>query len=185
MEPTLKRPPFGGLAGSQIDPQLRSRFSARLRGFGFYIAVTALALVVWEMQHRLTAATFPPNEIIASSGDAPAQWQQLAVHAVSDSTSLLTTLATALLGALGLLLVNRAKNQTPPRHLWSAFICGAAACVSLYFGYVEHLYLVYMLSNQTFDPYRLVNPSYLQFYALLAGTFFLADFAFHDLRQEI
>ncbi|MGA8108456.1 MAG: hypothetical protein WBD46_01950 [Acidobacteriaceae bacterium] len=160
----------------------RSRFT----GLGFYLAVAALAVTVWQVQRHLTRVTFPPNEIISSSSDAPAQWQQLAVNAVSDSTALLTTLATALLGALGLLLVNRGrdKERTPPRHPGSAFLCAAGACVSLYFGYVEHLYLVFMISNQTFDAYRLVNPSYFQFYALLAGTFFLADFAFQDLRQE-
>jgi hypothetical protein len=184
VEPSLQQLKPGSHAGSQSAHPFAWHFATRFHGFGFYLAVTVLALSVWQMQRHLTNATFPPNEIISSSTDAPAQWQQLAVQAVSDSTALLTTLATALLGALGLLLVNRSKNQSPPRHLWSAFLCGASACVSLYFGYVEHLYLVYMISNQSFDSYRLVNPSYFQFYALLAGTFFLADFAFHDLRQE-
>jgi hypothetical protein len=153
-------------------------------GLSFYVLVGVLAVVVWQVQHHLTSSTFPSDEILSASGDPPAQWQQLAVGAVSDSTALLTTLATALLGALGLLLVNRSKGSTHPRHLWSAFLCGAGACISLYFGYVEHLYLVFMISNQTFDVYRLVHPSYFQFYALLAGTFFLADFAFHDLQRE-
>jgi hypothetical protein len=42
-----------------------------------------------------------------------------------------------------------------------------------------------MVSNETFSPY---NPVYLfsshaQFYSLLAGAFFLADFAVHDFKQ--
>jgi hypothetical protein len=142
---------------------------------------------VWRIQRYMDATTFGPNTIFfSSSSGAPSQWQQMGVQAVSETNSLLTTLATGLLAALGLLLNNPGRNRAKPRHLWSAFLCAVGAGLSLYFGYVSHLHLLWMIKNDTFDPYSIVYilPSHFQFYTLLAGAFFFADFAVHDLNEE-
>lgn len=155
----------------------------KITRFAFYIAVVVLIVTVWRIQGHLNATAFPPNTVFSSSSP-PTEWQQMGVQAVSETTRLQTTLATAMLGALGLLLVNRGPDRRKPRHLWSAFLSAMSAGVSLFFGFVVHLYLVGMIESGTFNPYSLERPSYYQFYALLMGAFFLADFAVHDLSEE-
>jgi hypothetical protein len=153
----------------------------------FYIVVVALVAAVWLIQRHMDAVTFGPGAIVSSSSDnSPVQWRQMGLQAVSEMNSLLTTLGTAVLGALGLLLGNRGADRPRPRHLWSAFVSGIAVGISLYFGYVGHLHVLYMIKVEQFDPYSLLYllPSHSQFYALLVGVFFFADFAVHDLSQE-
>ena len=159
---------------------------ARIARFGFYVAVIALVAIVWLVQRHMDAVAFGPSTIISSSSGDPNQRQQMGLQAVSTMNSLLTTLATALLGALGLLLGNRIRPRPQPRHLWSAFVSAVFVGVSLYFGYVGHLHVLWMIKNETFDPYSLmyILPSHSQFYALLLGVFFFADFAVHDLSEE-
>jgi hypothetical protein len=138
---------------------------------------------VWEVQRQMNAMAFPTGTIIAAAADIN-EWQRMAVSAASETSRLLTTLATALLGGIGLLLANRDPHRPKPRHLWSAMLAAMAGGVSLYFGFVTHSYLVGMFTYETFSAYALKYPAYCQFYALLGGAFFLADFAFHDLSAE-
>jgi hypothetical protein len=161
---------------------------SRITRLGFYFAAVALVAIVWRVQHYMDALTVPPpNTIISSfsSSGNPNQWQQIGFQAVSQMDGLLTTLATALLGALGLLLV-RVRAGQQPRHLGSAFVSGVFVGLSLYFGYVGHLHVLYMIHTETFDPFSLlyILPSHSQFYALLLGFFFFGDFAVHDLSEE-
>lgn len=160
----------------------------RIVRFGFYIAVVVLVVAVWRIQHYVYAKVmFSPNTVLlSSSGDAPSQWQQMGFQAAADTNSLLTTLGTALLGALGLLLGNRGGNRPKPRHLWSAFLCAASAGLSLYYGYVSHLHILWMINSQAFDTNSSIYlvPSHAQFYALLVGAFFVSDFAVHNLIEE-
>jgi len=67
----------------------------------------------------------------------------------------------------------------------AAFLGAVGAGLSLYFGYVSHLNLLPMLNYQTINPYDSVYlfSNQAQFYSLLVGAFFLADFAVHDLRN--
>jgi hypothetical protein len=155
----------------------------RTTRLAFYVAFGVLVATVWEVQRHMNAAAFPPNSVISSESNVT-DWQRMSVSAVSETSRLLTTLATALLGGIGLLLGNRDQHRPKPRHLWSALLAAMAAGVSLYFGFVIHSYLVGMFSYETFSAYVLKYPAYCQFYALLGGAFFLADFAFHDLSAE-
>jgi len=131
-------------------------------------AAIALAITVWGIQYWMDVITFPRGEMLFPAS-APSQWQQMGVQGVSETNSLLTTLATGLLGALGLLWSTKGPK---PRHWWSASLSAVGAGVSLYFGYVSHLHLLWMIKNDTFDPYSRVYllPSHLQFYALLAPS---------------
>jgi hypothetical protein len=167
-------------------PAIRRQSITRL---WFYAAFAALVAVVWGTQFYLGGVpNLPSGTIISSSSpdSSPSQWQQMGFQAISETNRLLTTLGTALLGALGLLLGNRDRTRPKPQHLWSAFLCAMVTCLSLFYGYVGHLNLLAMIYSESFDPYQrsYLVPSHLQFYTLLAGVFFLADFTFNNLTEE-
>jgi hypothetical protein len=149
-----------------MAPTSERRTTIRL---AFYLGLVLLVATVWRVQRHMNAAAFPPNTVISSSDSKVTDWQRMSVAAVSDSSQLLTTLATALLGGLGLLLSNRNAHRPKPRHMWSALLAAMAAGVSLYFGFVIHSYLVGMFSYETFSAYVLEYPVYYQFYALLVS----------------
>jgi hypothetical protein len=102
-----------------------------------------------------------------------------------QTNGLLTTLGTALLGAIGLLISNRAASCSKPRHLWAAFLAVACGGVSLFFGYTSHSNLLYLIHIKNINPYDAgyLYSSHAQFYTLLVGAFFAADFAVHDLSK--
>lgn len=168
-----------------IDPasMLTSGLAGTLRRPGvarliLYVLICAIVSAVWLIQAR--AIPF-----ISSSTDSPSQWQQLGIQIASETTRLLTTLATALLGALGLFFANRESSGVKPRHMWSAFTTALCGALSLYYGYVVHLHLLWMITYKAFDPTSdlFLFPSHVQFYALLAGGFFFADFAISNLSE--
>jgi hypothetical protein len=78
-----------------------------------------------------------------------------------------------------------ARKSAKTRHMWAAFLAALCAGVSLYFGSTSQGSLLFMLSNENFNPYDPVY-SFLteaQFLTLGAGAFFFADFAFHDFSE--
>jgi hypothetical protein len=79
-----------------------------------------------------------------------------------------------------------ARDGSKVRHMWAAFLGAVGGGLSLYFGYMSHLNLLAMISSKNIDPYDRVYlfSSHAQFYTLLAGAFFFADFAVHDLSKE-
>jgi hypothetical protein len=149
---------------------------------GFYLAVLAITLaVVWTIQNY-----HPPY--FAAQSDKPTQWQQIGVQIAADTSRLLTTLATGLLAATGLFFKDGLSGgEKGPRHVWSAFVCAISAGASLFFGYLLHLNLLWMMSHQTFDASSALFqfPSECQFYLLLAAAFFLADFVLNNSRGYI
>jgi hypothetical protein len=143
-----------------------------------YVIVAAVALVVWYSEGR--SSTF-----YASQQDNPTQWQQMGVSVASETTRLLTTLGTGLLGALGLLM-GGAAGDVRTRHMWAAFASAVSAGVSLFYGYVVHLHLLWMIAYKTLDttsPF-FVTPSHCQFYALLAAGLFFADYAAQNMGSR-
>ena len=162
----------------------------RLNRIWFYLAVVLLVASVWAIQVYAYRKIFGTEGTIfsASSGPPapPTEWQKMAAEAMATTNGLLTTLGTAMLGALGLLIGNKAADGSRVRHMWAAFLAAVGAGLSLYFGYVSHLNLLAMISSQTLNPYDPVYmfSSHAQFYTLLAGAFLFADFAFHGLSKE-
>lgn len=163
------------------------------RGIWFYAAAVLVVLSVWTVQMYAYRQVFsvPGTIFFASAGTPaaptpPSDWQKMSVQAMTESNRLLTTLATAMLGALGLLVGSKAQDGSGSRHMWAAFLAALGGTLSLYFGYMSHLNLLAMISNQRPDPYDPVYlfSSHAQFYTLLAGAFFLADFAAHYTSQE-
>jgi hypothetical protein len=156
----------------------------------FYSTVSALVLAVWGLQVFMYQKVYnAPGIIFSESPTAPAipsDWQKMSIQTMTDTNRLLTSLATALLGAVGLLIGNKAQEASDRRHMWAALLAAIGGVLSLYFGYVGHLNLLAMISNRTFSAYDPVYQfsSHAQFYSLLAGVIFLADFAVHDLNSE-
>jgi hypothetical protein len=153
----------------------------------FYVAALVLVLTVWGLQVLKYHQAYTGANMVLSDGApaAPSDWQKMSMQVMTDTNGLLTTLATALLGALGLMMGRKVSGGAGPRHMWAAFLGALGAVLSLYFGYVSHLNLLAMITNETFNPYNHLYMffSRAQFYSLLAGTFFFADFAVHDFNS--
>jgi hypothetical protein len=154
----------------------------------FYVAVVVVVVSVWGVQTLKYDKIYNVSGKIfsGSTGGGPNEWDKMSVAAMTETNTQLTTLATALLGALGLLMINKVQAGSKWRHMWAAFLGAVGGGLSLYFGYGSHLYLLTMISNQAINPYDPVYIfwSHAQFYTLLAGAFFFADFAVHQLSEE-
>ncbi len=167
----------------------QEKVGRRIPEFWLYILFGTLTVLVWLLQRylqaRLQAQLIPPAEGWTALPDTtPSDWEKMQVAVLSDTTRVLTALATGIFGALGLLLINRGANQPRLRHFWSASTCAFLAGVSLYFGYVVHLFQTTMLSYHQVNPWSLSIASNLQFYGLLASALCLALFAAKNLGQE-
>ena len=156
----------------------------------FYVIVLVIGVAVWSLQTYVYRAVYGgPGKIFAvlpASPLPPSDWQKLSVEAMSESNRLLTTLGTAMLGALGFVLGGKMTGGSRGRHMWAGFLAATGGGLSLYFGFMSHLNLVAMINNDTFTPYNSVYQfsSHAQFYTLIAGAIFFADFAVHQLRGE-
>ena len=156
----------------------------------FYVAATVIAAAVLVFQHYMDKRSYQDLGIISSSSlgqpDTIPPWEEKALEAYSAMSGLLITLATALLGALGYLLINATQAVPQLRHGLSAMGSALFAVLSLYFGYVSHLTVLSSTYTNVFNPYAfgVMWPSRSQFYTLLLAVFFFADFAFHELGKE-
>jgi hypothetical protein len=68
--------------------------------------------------------------------------QDKAVDAFLEMNRLLTTLATTLLGAMGLLLFGGFKGRPCSRELWAVIAGAISICLSIYYGYVAYLAVI-------------------------------------------
>jgi len=121
-----------------------------------------------------------------SSSNSPTEWQRMAVTVESNTGSLLTTLATALLGAVGWLINEGRKTPKPKkRNLRWGFLAALCAVLSICSGAFSQGFLVTMLDADTLphgSTYVFLNLA--QFIFLLVATYLLAGFAFFDLHEE-
>jgi hypothetical protein len=107
------------------------------------------------------------------------------LDALLEMNRLLTTLSTTLLAAVGFLIIKERKPRIR-QELWAALASAVCIGLSLFFGYLVYLGILWMLGESFFD---LTNPHILwarqaHFYAFLLGVVFFADFAFHYVREE-
>jgi hypothetical protein len=137
----------------------------------------------------------PPSETPAPLGTGqsapattpppPSDWQKMSVTVEGNTGGLLTTLATALFGAIGWLAFEVRKTPRK-RPMWAAFLAAFCTGISLFFGAASQGHLVAMLNGGEFNPYdrvyMLLNLG--QFGFLGAGACFLIGFAMYDLREE-
>lgn len=146
----------------------------------FYMAAVGFILAVWQFQAHMAGTFIEPLVTSLSS------LQERELDALLDMNSLITTLGTGLLGALGFLLMNGRRLYRGTAAKWLAF--GSAVCValSLFFGYVVYLGIIAMLENEIFD---LDIPAIFwarqaHFYSFLLAVVLFGDFAFHSLNVE-
>jgi hypothetical protein len=150
----------------------------------FYLStcVVFVIFVVFEVLY-VSKVSFVEDEISALS---PLQEKQLEV--VLEMNHLLTTLATASLGAMGAFLIYRYKptDRLPGHQLWRANGSCALAGLSLFCGYLSYDKLVWMLGNQFFNPSnpRILWLNRIQFWAFALSVFFAADFVFRALGKN-
>lgn len=157
----------------------------------FYVVVILCGFTAWRIQeYYIKTAGWPDDGVIATipttSADSDmSAWDSKAIDAATQTNSVLTTLGTAMLGAMGFLLINTRGAKHAPRHLWSALGGGVCVGVSIYFGYVGYMQVMAAAHNHKFNPYgqSFQWPSNAQFYALLLAAMFFADFTFFTIHQ--
>ncbi len=161
----------------------------------FYLSALTIAAAVAIFQFCMERASY--HGIVSSislnqsegNSNNPYQFpktEEKALDTYSTMSGLLTTLATALLGALGYLLINQRNGSPDQHHGLSAVGTALFAVLSIYFGYVSHLTALSFSYNNLFNPDLLGVkwPSRSQFYTLLLAAFFFADFSFHEFSRE-
>jgi len=160
--------------------------SARVRStvgrLFFYLGTAALAFAAWRGQIYIETRPIPLDDptVVGLS-----KLQESQLQAFVAMNGLLTTLGTAMLGALGYLLVNKRGDHPRSHELWPAFACGVFGVASLYSGYAAYEGLLYMLESEFFDlrfPWIGWNNEF-QFGFLLLGVFFLSDFASRNFSK--
>lgn len=141
------------------------------------VTVVVTLVFVYSMEWIAHGSPASPNN--------PPMKPDNALDLYSTMSGLLVTLATALLGALGYLLMNMPKKESRPGRSASALGSALFAVLSIFFGYKAHLTALIYTSFNAFDPntFNLIWPSRAQFYTLLLAVFFFADFAFHELGE--
>ena len=110
-----------------MHPASKRRRTARL---WFYVAVVLLVISVWGIQMRVYERYSAPGTIFSGSSgtpSAPNDWEKMTIQAMTATETQLTSLATALLGAMGLLISNKTRDGSSWRHMWAAFLGAAFA----------------------------------------------------------
>lgn len=144
-----------------------------------YGGALVLILALWKVQRLISQNFFEPAVTDASFVD------NSQLSALLDQNSLLTTLSTGLLGALGFFLIRGRNASRWTGAMWFAFASAGCAVLSLLFGYMVYLALLDMLRNQIFDlglPAMWVR--YAQFYCFLLSVMLFGDFAFQTINAE-
>jgi hypothetical protein len=161
--------------------------------YGIYkprvLSQTPLTTPPPDAEQNQSPETHPlPNAVqsaFSATPPGPTDWQKMSVTVEGNTGALLTTLATALFGAVGW-LVFEARKKSKKRHLWAAFLAALCTSISLFCGAASQGHLVWMLSRENFNPYDSVYMllNLAQFGFLGAGACFLAGFAIYDLSEE-
>ncbi|HXA76309.1 MAG TPA: hypothetical protein VNV41_04180 [Candidatus Acidoferrales bacterium] len=145
--------------------------------FGFYIGAALLAAAVWQVERYMQSGATIYQAIPI---------QQEVVSAFLEMNRLLTTLATTLLGAMGLLLFGGFRGKSCSRELWAAIAGTVCVGLSIYYGYVAYLAVISMLETGSFDPYspQLLRDQHAHFYTFLVGVVLFAGFIYQNMTTE-
>lgn len=145
----------------------------------FYVALIVLAGVMAQFTNYINEKPYFLPSVTDPAALSKAQDAYAAVN------NLLTTLSTGLLAALGLFLTSRPKKRYPSRDVWLAVTSAVCVCISLYWGYVSAQNVEWAIESSisTLDIAKIQWPRQLQFYAMVLGVFFFADFLRRDLSK--
>lgn len=165
-------------------------YSSRWHDFKFYLVAVAVTALAWgtqaSMQYFAAKELLLQNGILGEDISTLTSAASKQLDAFLEINRLLTTLATALLGASFYLLVDDKKALAWQQRRWAAFVGAIFIAVSIFFGYVAYLFVIAMLRDGKSDV-TLSLPHWAQqahFYTFLAGVIFMADFIFSNLPKE-
>jgi hypothetical protein len=138
--------------------------------------------VLFALQWFISSRSFAEAKLVSLSS-----FQEKQLEIFRESNSLLTTLATAAIGAIGAFVFNRYKEGDLPRgQRIRAMASAVLAGISLYCGFLSQEILLWMLQNSFFNltnP-RLVWTNELQFWSFLLSLAVLGDFFYRGLHVE-
>jgi hypothetical protein len=188
----MEQPMLGRIKQWTVGP---NRY--RLAFFGGFIGLAALVYGTQVLMHYVQQLQEPVLGEISTSGPSgqPLQpgllsgAQSAQLNALLEMNQLITTLGTALIGALGFLLGYR-KTEFTPSELWPAFASFACVAASILFGYESYWHIIDMLQSAQnigwFDVTSGVIPvdREFHFFFFVLGVVFFADFAFHVLNKK-
>jgi hypothetical protein len=151
-------------------------YRAIVSRIAFYATLALFILAVWQFQPFISQGV-----VVGAQLNFLDDLQKRDLDAFLDMNSLITTLTTGLLGALGFLLLNGRKVDRGPAAKWLAFGSALCAALSLFFGYVVYISLSDMLGKGGFDlTVRSISwPRQAHFYLFLMAVLLFGDFAFH------
>src|SRR5580704_2007454 len=135
-------------AGVPMSPTINKRVLVKLRFYGVFAILAAFVSAVNDYTNYLQFGP-SPSLFFAVDPSTVVDWATITAKAMTDINALLSSLATALLGAVGLLTV-KAGSSSKPTHMWAAFLAAISAGLSLYCGYECHCYVLTMVTTQTF-----------------------------------
>ena len=146
----------------------------------FYLLFTATIAVLVAFEALLTALPFA--DALPPFGEA---LQQRQVDAYFEMIRLLVTLATLTMGGITGFIINQRTATLSPRQLRRVLGSWALCAASLYFGYLAHQQVVWMLNNGFFNPSnpRVWVPTRAQFWSFLSCVVVFADFVYTTLHQ--
>lgn len=130
---------------------------------------------------------FSHLKIVEGEVDTLTNLQETELNAFLEMTKLLTTLATAAIGAIAAFASYRyTVGGMPKSQEGKAIIASLLAGISILLGYVSYGKLVWMLHSHFFDLYTpfVYWPAQFQFYIFLLAIVVVCDFVFRGLRKE-
>ena len=119
--------------------------------------------------------------------DKLTELQSKQLDAFNENSKLLTTLATALIGAITGFLLHREKNsRLEPGDLRRAIAAWTLAALSVYFGHLTSRQLAWMLQAQFFNLFHatVLWPARAQFWTFFLSAILLADFIYRSVQRE-
>ncbi len=145
----------------------------------FLVCFLVLIAVMWILTCHINSLPYFFEPIDEASANHVAALSK-AQDAYATLGNLLTTLATGLLASLGVFFT-RTKNDSA-RVLCPAVLSALLVCISVYFGYVSSQNIGWAIEFQipTINVPKLQVPRQFQFFSLVAGVYFYAEFLRRD-----
>lgn len=155
---------------------------ARTSSRGLYVLIAIAVLLLMSIEEFIGSRAVLGEERIEKLSELDTKQ----LDAFNDNSKLLTTLATALIGAVTGFLLQREKSKPltsgDRRRAVGAWILAA---MSLYFGHLTGRQVTWMLRSQFFNLFHdtVWWPARLQFWTFFIAAILLADFVYRSLDQ--
>ena len=150
-----------------------------MRSPGLYLLLVVILGGLFCLQQFVSTKPFAEAQVSKLS---VLQEKQLELY--REENTLLTTLATAAIGGIGAFALQRyAQGALPTSQRIRALLGALFACASLYFAYLSHETVIWMLQSGFFNIMspRIAWGARLQFWSFVVSLLFLADFFYNGL----